>query len=445
MRQQKGQTSRNSTLALIAGVVGLSLLFVIHTRKDNETPSIDANVPSEDDESTISVAQQSNTEPSLAFDTLAKLPYIDFPPGSVEEACGFNDFVSFHADRSDDKTHWPRSIFDANGDLAAFFSESNECRTALNKHVNAINPYLWGESHRDGSFAFFELEDPLTFERIFADPLGDFSRVQEVLSRSECVIRQEDGLNWELQESCHADALMNYALINRYCYHDGVDSRSRTYHRAGDNLTPSQDRFMWKQELEDAWVTQWCDKISTDLHLFRKLDPEHVELLKSMEDPMFLKGTISMLIELAARLGEEAAGITLGHKTNKGTTYLEHGVMFGRNKRLLSSFAWKELQLKKEPNRERFLQIFHFLADLTQEQTKFDWDWVVHQLCTPPYFEPDDTLKNVNGGNEQGEFEEPKSCRTVAYELYTEELVSGSVLEMANQFERTALNLDLYD
>lgn len=444
MRQKKGQTSRNSTLALIAGVVGLSLLFVIHTRKDNETPSIDANVPSED-EPTISVPQQSNAEPSLAFDTPAKLPYIDFPPGSVEEACGFNDFVSFHADRSDDKTHWPRSIFDANGDLAAFFSESNECRTALNKHVNAINPYLWGESHRDGSFAFFELEDPLTFERIFADPLGDFSRVQEALSRPECVTRQEDGLNWELQESCHADALMNYALINRYCYHDGVDTRSRTYYREGDNLTPTQDRFMWKQELEDAWVTQWCDKIPTDLHLYRKLDPQHIELLKSMEDPKFLKGTISMLIELAARLGEEAAGITLGHKTNKGTIYLEHGVMFGRNKRLLSSFAWKELQLKKEPSRERFLQTFHFLADLTQEQTKFDWNWVVHQLCTPPYFESDDTLQKVNDGNEQGESDETKSCRTVVYELYTEELVSGPVLDMVNQFERTALNLDLYD
>lgn len=142
----------------------------------------------------------------------------------------------------------------------------------MDEHVNAINPYLWGESLRNGSFAFFVLDNP----------------------------------------------------------------------------TPMQDRSMWKQALESSWVRKECEEISPDLKLTRKLHSDPIDLLVSMEDPMNRKGTITMLIELAARLGDEAAGITQGYSTNQGTIYLEHGINFGRFRAVLSKHSWKDLQRKKE-------------------------------------------------------------------------------------------------
>ena len=454
MQQKKGQTSVNPRLerGLWIGAIGLvlgsgvfGLFFIFSGNKDAETSSIDASVPSEI-ATTTSVPQPLNAVSSIAANTPPKLPHLDFPPGSVEEACGFNDFVWYHEAfsnlESDNEIHWPYSIFDASGKLASFFSDSEECRTALDNHVNAINPYLWGESPQDGSFAFFELENPLTLERIFTDPLGDFNRVKDALDRPECLLRQESGSNWELQESCHADAFTNYALLNRFCFHEGVRDRTRTYY-TDDHLTPEQDRFMWKQALEGFWVRKKCAEISPDLKLTRKLHSDLIELLVSMEDPKNRKGTITMLIELAARLGDEAAGLTQGYSTNRGTIYLELGANFGRFRAVLSSRSWKDLQLKKEPSRERLLNTFQFLVDLSRTQTKFDWNWLVKHLCTPPYFEYPSIYHIATIGTVKST--DPLSCRAVINELYTEELVSGPVLEMVDQFERTALELDLYD
>lgn len=455
MQQRKGQTSIDPKLqrGLCIGAIGLVLglgvfgiLFIINGNKDTETSSTDASVPSEA-ESTTSVPHPFDADSSIAVHTPPELPHLDFPPGSVEEACGFNDFVWYHDafsnSKSGDEIHWPRSLFDASGKLASFFFESDACRTALDNHVKAINPYLWGESLRDGAFAFFELDNPLTLERIFTDPLGDFNRVKDALDRPECLLRQESGSNWELQESCHADAFTNYALLNRFCFHEGVRDRTRTYYREGNHLTPEQDRFMWKQALEGSWVRKKCEEISPDLKLTRKLHSDLIEVLVSMEDPMNRKGTITMLIELAARLGDEAAGLTQGYSTNRGTIYLEHGVNFGRFRAVLSSRSWKDLQLKKEPSRERLLNTFQLLVDLSQTQTKFDWSWLVQHLCTPPYVDYPSIYHNAAIESETPK--EPLSCRAVINELYTEELVSGPVLEMVDQFERTALELELYD
>ncbi|MXZ56512.1 MAG: hypothetical protein F4227_00890 [Gammaproteobacteria bacterium] len=53
----------------------------------------------------------------------------------------------------------------------------------MDNHINDINPYLWGAGDKKGSFAFIVLENPLTFGRLFADPEGDFTRVQDALDR----------------------------------------------------------------------------------------------------------------------------------------------------------------------------------------------------------------------------------------------------------------------
>lgn len=114
-------------MVLVLGLGSFGLFFIFNLNKETETSSIDATVHSET-ESTTSVPQSFNTEPSIAVSTpAAALPHLEFPPGSVEEACGFNKLVSYHAyidAESDEEIHWPQSLFDASGKLASFFSES---------------------------------------------------------------------------------------------------------------------------------------------------------------------------------------------------------------------------------------------------------------------------------------------------------------------------------
>ena len=453
MQRKSGEGKRDPKLlrwvwggciGLGLGLVGLGFFFFLSSNSATRLSSKIAISESEFEPKQF-ISQPIGAEPQISRHTSPRLPLLDFPLGSVEEACGFNEFVAYHNDEPDDEIHWPLSLFDASGNLAAFFSESEECRTALDNHVNTLNPYLWGATRANVAFAFFVLDNPLTFERIFADPMGDFNLVQDALNRPECLLQQESGSNSALNESCHADALTNYALINRYCFYGGVRNRPRTYYWEEDNPTPKQDRFMWKQALEDVWVRMKCKQLSPNLKLSKKLHPALNELLLSKGDPKRPQPTVAKLIELAARLGDEAAGLTQGYMPSRSIIYLEHGVMFGRYRGILNSSAWKELKLKKEPNRERFLQTFHFLANLTQTQTQFEWEWLVQHLCAPPFGVSTGRYHSPEEPKESYEHKAPRSCRTVINELYTEELITGSVLEMADKFERTALELDMYD
>jgi len=77
---------------------------------------------------------------------------------------------------------------------------------------------------------------------------------------------------------------------------------------------------------------------------------------------------------------------------------------------------------------------------------EFDWEWLVCHLCEPPY--PYEELDPQTAGS-YSEWEEkstePQSCRTVTNELYTEGDLSDSLQEVIEQFENTALELDLFD
>ncbi|MDE0644699.1 MAG: hypothetical protein OXH84_00465 [Gammaproteobacteria bacterium] len=64
----------------------------------------------------------------------------------------------------------------------------------------AINPYHWNDDTDNRAFAFVVIENPLTFERIFTDPVGDLARVQDALSRSECKLGPDAESNWKLNK-----------------------------------------------------------------------------------------------------------------------------------------------------------------------------------------------------------------------------------------------------
>lgn len=167
-----------------------------------------------------------------------ELPKLNFLIGSIEDACGLNDCPTFWHEIAEARKGVPPRMR-----VKMPILESEECQTALETHINSINPYLWGATDENRQFNFVETDPPLTFERIFADPLGDLARVQDALSRPECLLTG-DQTNWELKETCHADAFLNFALFNRFCFNGGIGQRRTAIYRESDNPTLEQDRWI---------------------------------------------------------------------------------------------------------------------------------------------------------------------------------------------------------
>ena len=442
-------------LGLVAVVV-TGILLNTNSRTTTETPFLGVSEPSN-----VVPPSLPASEPLVLIEESPELPLLDFPPGSVEEECGLNDFPPYHL-RGSRGTNSP---FNAEGEWVAL--ESEECRTALENHISGINPYLWGATNESRPFAFVKLESPLTFERIFADPTGDLVRVQDALSRPECLLKQGTETNWELKESCHADAFLNYALINRYCFDGGIRSRSRTVYWKEENLTWEQDRFLWKQALEDAWVKRKCEELDPTLEL-QEYQTELAEAFMTMADAkMLLSMTESeivarkeylddaigepghlvsvffypTIIELAARLGDDAAGLVQPVRMTVGVLlYRDEGYKYGRFAELLNSPAWMELSVKKAPSTERFLQTFQMLARVdTRKLIKFDWEWVAQHLCTPPYY------KDWRETAPEEPSEPHQSCRAIINEIYRQGIKFPPLLDTMAKFERVAMELDVYD
>ncbi|MXZ55769.1 MAG: hypothetical protein F4077_11175 [Gammaproteobacteria bacterium] len=415
-------------------------------------------------ESTVDVSSAtSNTSSAVPrVHTSPQLPRLDFPIGSIEEACGLNDFpprVGYYDYEDHETIAWTNNPFNAEGDWLAL--ESEECREALEKHLNTVNPYLWGATPRNLPFAFVVLENPLTFERIFADPSGDLHRIQDALSRSECLLEQGTEINWDLKESCNADAFLNYAMINRFCFAEGTRNRSQSMFWAEDDPTPEQDRFMWRQELEEAWIESKCEELDSTLELTEH-HSELYQLVMSLRDPTkpwanaltFAKQkdpnvksnewATEVLIELAARLGDDSAGLTQRFVTRGPAkhSYWEEGHKYGRFADLITSEAWREFASKKKPNADRFLQSFQMLAMVDSqradplEEVQFDWEWVVRHLCSPP----DDESEW-----QEEENSELQSCQEVVHEIRQAGINFPPVLAAIDKFEQVALELGVYE
>ena len=433
------------------GLVAVSIaLFYLLKPNNNVAPPSDEALFGDETTPEDSVLQSSSAEPQDVV-KMDSTPTLMFSNGSIEEACGIHEFPSYWDD-SEDSDH---------EDILRRAFTSEECRKALDIHVGAKNPYLWGRSDVYlRQFAFIEIENPLTFDRIFADPSGDFARVQFALSRFECLLEKGTATNYELKESCNSDALLNYALLNRYCYDGGHSTRNREYY--SERPTPKQSRLRWKQDLEAVWVRTKCKEFDSDLKLTEDLYPDLTKLLSSLANSNSLgvqllkiernrlpeipfseilprRFLIATLIEMAARLGDEAAALTDDGPLG------EQGVQLGRFQELDSNPKWRELRWKKEPNQERLLQTFKFLTTMAGKDIEFNWEWLVRHLCEPPfpYYELDRQTR-LGVSKEEYDSSEPKSCRAVINDMYTDGDLSDSVLKVIEQFERTAMDHDLY-
>ena len=438
-------------LSLVA-VVCVLLLYV------NDHPPSETSDLVEREPSVVVPSQVPSTiKKVVAIQEPPQLPILDFPPGSVEEACGLNEFPP----------HWATDE-NLEGDNPPDILSSSACRAALESYLSVMNPYLflWGEKrYHNRPAAFVVLENPLTFKRIFTDPAGDLARVQDALSRPECLLESGEK-NWELQESCHADAFLNYALVNRFCFDEGVSDRERMYYWEEDNPTPEQDRFMWKQELEDDWVRTKCEELNPTL----KLTEYHRELYALVmsfsgqeKQPIFKKWPDELLIELAARLGDDAAGLTQSYinvfsserhlitlddpdvvlVSSRG--YREEGYKYGRFAELLTSVEWRGFAQKRQPTVDRFQRAFHMLARLDsrkpdpRDEFEFDWQWVARHLCEPPYDESELYY------HEDEEIPELRSCQEIVHEIRQSGTTFRPLLDVLDKFEQVALELEVYE
>ncbi|MYK44420.1 MAG: hypothetical protein F4039_10095 [Gammaproteobacteria bacterium] len=367
------------------------------------------------------------------------LPPVDYPPGSVGEACGVNSYLSrVEYFDSDYKTRsgLENSPFDSNG---AWKPLTDGCLTALDNQLYTTNPYLWFDSTKNRQFAFIVTDQPLTFERLFTDPVGDLLRVQEALARPECHPRDDPKSNWKLNETCHADALLNYALITRLCYGEWVSDRTRTYYWAEDNPTPEQDRSMWIQDLEEVWVHLQCESLDPALDLQSEVQTELRAQLRALypDSPNQTLGGI--LIELAARLGDDAAALTRTVITSD-RFYWNDGYKYGPLAGWFTNvFDPYELFTKLSPSIERLRQLVPLfgknIGAAGGKLIKFDHEALVQHLCTPPYY---DTLSDSLIAPD------PPSCREIINELRQESL-RPPMLEAIATFEDVAMRLEVYE
>ena len=391
------------------------------------------------------------------------LPPVAYPPGSIGEACEVNEYPPrvdyFDLDR-ETSHNLENSPFDSAGDWKAL-KEVN-CMAALDRHMNPINPYLWGkEKEPEGklsALALVNIDNPVTFERLFTDPVGDFALVQEVFTRPECQLGTDADPNWQLHETCHADALLNYALLTRFCYGDGVLKRPRKYYREKDNPTPEQDRSMWIQGLEAAWVRQKCKSLDPNLKLQLPIHialQQQIQALRGSDDhgPYGEQTLTGALIDLAARLGDPTAALTqpIWHGQFYDP-YDEEGYKYGPLAEWFTS-DWRpyELFTKHPPNIERlyvFLELFaeENLCTADGREIKLNRDVLVQHLCTPPY---DDDIAHPFYSSpypdvDKDTINNPPSCREVITELRQKSIPSSMLAEIAT-FEDIAIRLGIYE
>lgn len=409
-----------------------------------------------------SAVEPSPLAPTALTETPSQLPRLNYPLGSVEEGCSLSEFPSY----------WEIGDDFLNNKLSQAL-ESAECNTALEVQIDNSNPYIWSgpsdiwsgqNTENVASFAFFVLEEPLTFERIFADPAGDLARVQDALSRPECLLTGDE-TNWELKESCSADAFMNYAMSNRYCYNYGSTRAGAGYVA---EPTPAQNVARWRSDLEEAWIEKKCDTFAPELKLTADRYPELTKWLWSLTAPderdmaevIYGRKKIlsANLIEYAARLGDNAAGLTTGNLRHP-----EAGAVYGRFSALLTSDEWYEFATKDAPSSDRFRRTFKMLVLASsrrpdpRDEIEFDWEFVAQHLCTPPFFDYEELIRAkemlatspLPSDREKalalGEIEPPKSCQEVVHELRQQDIKFAPLLQMLDKFEQVALELGVYE
>ncbi|MCY3627888.1 MAG: hypothetical protein OXG88_09630 [Gammaproteobacteria bacterium] len=417
----------------------------------------------------------------LMVKDLPTLLPVDYPPGSVGETCGVNGFPNQEQERA--LSQWyeyrndlatlsnqsetmrnflryteklPSQRFNPNDrytpqrwnpleqEIVQTALDNEQCHTALAQHVKQINPYLWGrkigESFYDRAISFVLTDNSMTFERVFKKTSDDFARVKEALTRPECQLGEGES-NWNLNTTCHADAFHNTALVMWFCYNEGGEGNGSPSDagRLVPQSTPSsgsaeqthEKHTMWHHALEHRWVKEKCKSLdlNTDPQspVYAELRKLIAPLVNANERERFAAN--EALIKLAARLGDDAAGLTrLGSSAGRFAGWFKP--------------TWNDpanLFTKHPPSGERLSQFISLFAEKTTKEGKpflVNHEALVQHLCTPPYHTntPDYDLVT-----------EPPSCRDIVAELRQELHDNQTFLRYIDTFEDVAIRLDVYE
>ena len=416
-----------------------------------------------------SVQQEVVDRQKLMVDDLPKLPPLDYPPGSIGDACGVNDFpnrewsiellkwsesqtiedffrkfgFTSRFSPRDRSTHWSP----LENEISKNALENDKCRIALEQQVKQINPYLWGrendESFEDRAISFVVIDNPMTFERIFKDPKSDLARVQEALARPECQLGENGEKNWNLNKTCHADAIHNTALVMYFCYYEG-DRAHDEYWTPVPQDSPQRDHTMWIHALEYHWVKEKCESLDPKPDprspIYTELYQQIGQLIDHNQETGFYDADVELL-KLAARLGDQAAGLTrIGSSEGRFAGWFNH-----------SWFDPANLFTKHPPSIKRLGQFISlFAAKTTKEGKPFvvDHEALVRHLCTPPYSYNEDREPPLAPFRQTPPIEprpEPPSCREIVAELRQELHDNQTYLGYIDTFEDVAIRLDVYE
>ena len=314
---------------------------------------------------------------------------------------------------------------------------SQECEDALAAHVLSTNPFklykqsvypfgLTRKEYTGNEFSLMVLDQPMTFDRVFSDPAGDLERIVDALSRPECLIEDDSKVNWEKKDYCHASAFTNFAVFTDACH-------SRSAEQYLSKTQNSLSAAVWGNYLSYRWIDIQCREFDVEL---KQDDENFLDHWKSMfshrvegHDPdsqqdedrpriTYRFDPLRLLVR-GASLGDEAASLT-----DQGLYYGPFVQIFFINP------TWKDLSEQKPLNKERLRQAFNFVLYLESIELDFDLDWFVKHLVT---------------SNQSDVRSENQSLRSLIYDFYTVDKISGSQLEVLNRIKSIAIELDVYD
>lgn len=423
-------TNRRQTQRLIIIGVGTALGLILASVLILLLFKGRQNVPST--ASTVETTAETPSAPTVSqieeIDVNSPTLTPDNQPTNVWELCGL-------AELPKDVKSWEQ--YDQI--LGVDYELSDECLTALEQHLYAVNPFTWRGHHAE--FSFVDLDDPFTFARAFTDPESNLQRVIEMINNPDCLLDNGTKINWKLKDECHADALLNYAEFYHICYQHGMDAPIVVF----DPPTTEMYEQHWKTSLERHWLEQRCAKFGSELAIHQSHPAQYEKLLAISDNRLpelpeatneqerkyndFLQSrradpsgqhirVYQIMTELASRLGDPAANLT------------SSGKPFGQLGGVLTSEPWQELRSLKTLSKERVEQALTFINLLEHLEVEFNWDWLVEHLCS------------VKTQNESGD---QLSCRSIIYDMYTVDKVEGQRLGLVNKFEQVATKLGVYE
>ena len=282
----------------------------------------------------------------------------------------------------------------------------------------------------------------MTFERIFKDPKSDLARVQETLARPECQLGEKGEKNRNLNKTCHADAIHNAALVMYFCYYEGTRVNEEDWAPVPQD-SPERDHTMWIHALEYHWVKEKCESLDPKPDplspSYTKLHQQIEQLIDHNEESGYYEADVELL-KLAARLGDQAAGLT-SIVSSEG----RFSAWFSR-----SWFDPANLSTKHPPSIARLRHFISLFAGKTTEDWKsfvVDYEALVRHLCTPPYSDITDhpSFARIRQTSPIEPHLEPPSCREIVAELRQELHDSPTHLGHIDTFEDIAICLDVYE